>query len=222
VNTTPRRYDDVPLFPLPKLVLFPGTRLPLHVFEPRYREMLADCLSAQVPLIAVAQLKPGWEAEYEGQPDIYDVSGLGRVIRHQHNPDGTYDIVLDAFSRVHLRELAPRGLRYRRAEATVLEDRVPKGGVQAVELTALLSLATRISGIVQRALPDFALQAAVDDAPALMTDRIADQLVLDPAARQDLLETLDVGSRVRTLTRHLSQLHMALSSATTGGTPTLH
>jgi Lon protease-like protein len=216
------RFDDVPVFPLPKLVLFPGTMLPLHVFEPRYRDLLADCLRAETPLIAVAQLKPGWEREYEGRPAIYDVAGVGRVTEHTHNPDGTYDIVLDAVARVHLRELAPGATRYRRAEATVLRDRVSNVGVDVDELAALLSLATRISTIVKRALPGFTLQTEAGDAPALMTNRIADQLVLDPAARQDLLETLDVGARVRTLTTHLAQLHMALSSAGNETPPTLH
>lgn len=226
MSSTPssRRYEDLPVFPLPKLVLFPGTVLPLHVFEPRYRAMMADCLtgSAEPKLIAVAQLKPGWEPSYEARPAIYDVAGVGKISEHKRNPDGTYDIVLDAIARVHLRELAPEGLSYRRAEATVLSDRVPKTGVDADELSSLLSLAKRISNIVQRALPGFALQATSADAPALMTDRIADQLVLDPAARQDLLETLDVAARVRTLTGHLAQLHTALSSPSSEAPPTLH
>jgi Lon protease-like protein len=224
-NTAPseRRLQDLPVFPLPKLVLFPGTMLPLHVFEPRYRDMLADCLrAAPTRMIAVAQLKPGWEPAYEGRPAIYDVAGVGRITEHTRNPDGTYDIVLDAVARVHLRELPPEGLSYRRAQATVLHDRVPNAGVDAVQLAALVSLATRISTIVKRALPGFALQAQSGDAPALLTDRIADQLVLDPAVRQDLLETLDVASRVRTLTAHLAQLHTALSAASNDAPPTLH
>jgi Lon protease-like protein len=217
-----RRFEELPVFPLPKLVLFPGTALPLHVFEPRYRDMMADCLRTGSPLIAVAQLKPGWEPAYEGRPAIYDVAGVGRITEHKKNPDGTYDIVLDALARVHLRELAAEGLSYRRAQATVLNDRLPKTGIDATDVAALLSLATRISTIVKHALPGFALQASVEDAPALLTDRIADQLVLDPSARQDLLETLDVGARVRTLTGHLAQLHMALSSAGSDTPPTVH
>src|SRR5256885_1554044 len=103
----------VPIFPLPKLVLFPGTLLPLHVFEPRYRDMLADTLANERRLIAVAQLKPGWESLYEGRPEIYDVAGVGRIVQHKKNPDGTYDIVLEALARVQLRELDPAGLSYR-------------------------------------------------------------------------------------------------------------
>jgi Lon protease-like protein len=212
---------EVPIFPLPKLVLFPGTLLPLHIFEPRYRDMLADTLASERRLIAVAQLKPGWESLYEGRPEIYDVAGVGRIVQHQKNADGTYDVVLEAIARVHLRELEPEGLQYRRGRATVLREHTPKEGVSQHEVSALLSIATRVATIVKRALPGFVMQAEQDDTPGLLSDRIADQFVLDPAARQDLLETLDVSMRIRSLTLQLAQLHLALSS-NDQGSPTLH
>lgn len=213
---------EVPVFPLPKLVLFPGTLLPLHIFELRYREMLADALKTDERLLAVAQLKPGWEPQYQGRPAIYDVAGIGRIAKHEKNADGTYDIVLEAVARVRLDELEPGRLHYRRATATVLRERSPKGGVSQSEVSALLSLATRVAAIVKRALPGFVMQAEQDDTPALLADRIADQFVLDPAARQDLLETLDVSLRIRALTLQLAQLHLALSSSDPSGSPTLH
>jgi uncharacterized protein len=217
---------EVPVFPLPKLVLFPGTSLPLHIFEPRYRDMLADTLAgsaSQDRLIAVAQLKPGWETAYDARPAIYPVAGVGRITAHARNADGTYDIMLEALARVRLEELAPAGLRYRRAKATVLHERAPEGGVKTSDISALLSLATRVATLVKRALPGFVMQAESDDTPGLLSDRIADQFVLDPAARQDLLETLDVEQRIRTVTSQLAHLHMALSaSSEPDGSPTLH
>jgi Lon protease-like protein len=213
---------EVPVFPLPKLVLFPGTFLPLHIFELRYREMLGDALSGPDPLLAVAQLKPGWEGHYEGRPPIYEIAGVGRISEHVKHQDGTHDIVLEALARVRLQEFDARGVQYRRATATVLRERTPKDGVSGREVTALLSLATRISSIVQRALPSFSLQATADDSPAILSDRIADQFVLDPTARQDLLETLDVSARIRSLTLQLAQLHVALCSSESGGSPTIH
>ena len=213
---------QVPVFPLPKLVLFPGTYLPLHVFEPRYREMLTDTLAGEQKLIAVAQLKPGWESAYDGRPPVYDVAGVGRIAKQRKNADGTYDIVLEALARVQLSELAPDGLSYRRARANVLRERAPDGGVKPSEVSALLSLATRVAALVKRAVPGFAMQAEHDDSPALLSDRIADQFVLDPATRQDLLETLDVSQRIRELTVQLAQLHLALSSGEDSGSPTLH
>jgi Lon protease-like protein len=213
---------EVPVFPLPKLVLFPGTLLPLHIFEPRYRELLGDALLGERRLIAIAQLKPGWESLYEGRPPIYEVAGIGKIAAHTRNQDGTYDIVLEALARVRLHELELEGMQYRRATATVLRERTPKDGVRGAEINALLSLATRIASIVQRALPGFSLQATEDDSPAMLSDRLADQFVLDPAARQDLLETLDVSARIRSLTLQLAQLHLALCSSDNSGSPTLH
>jgi Lon protease-like protein len=212
---------EVPVFPLPKLVLFPGTTLPLHIFEPRYRDMLSDCVREDRWHIAVAQLKPGWEPAYEGRPAIYDVAGVGRIASHKHNRDGTYDIVLEAVGRAHLLELAPEGMRYRRATATWLRDRTPEAGLED-DVEVLYSLASQIADIVRRALPAFELQASRDDSPSLLTDRISDQLVLDPAVRQDLLETLDVSARVRTLTSHMAQLHMALRATHGDGSTTVH
>jgi Lon protease-like protein len=220
----PERLSAVPVFPLPKLVLFPGTHLPLHIFEPRYRDMLADTLAGEQRLIAVAQLKPGWESAYDARPAIYPVAGVGRITKHVHNADGTYDIELQALARVQLAELAPEGLRYRRASASVLHEHIPAQGVDAGNVSALLSLATRVATLVKRALPGFAMQADTRDAPSLLSDRIADQFVLDPLVRQGLLETLDVDERIRALTVQLAQLHLALSASSepSSGTPTLH
>jgi len=216
---------EIPVFPLPKLVLFPGTWLPLHIFEPRYRALLTDALASEARLIAVAQLKPGWEQNYDGRPAIYPIAGVGRIVKHAKNSNGTFDIVLESLARVRLDEdeLEPSSLPYRRAAATVLRERTPKGGVSPSEVSALLSLATRVAALVKRALPGFVMQAEDDDTPALLSDRIADQFVLDPATRQDLLETLDVGLRIRALTLQLAQLHLALSpNDDSGSAPTMH
>ena len=72
----------VRLFPLPNLVLFPEVMQPLHIFEPRYRQMTADALAGD-RLIALGLLRPGWEADYDGKPAIYPVACLGRVVPGQ-------------------------------------------------------------------------------------------------------------------------------------------
>jgi Lon protease-like protein len=68
---------SVRLFPLPNLVLFPHVMQPLHIFEPRYRQMTAEALQDD-RFIAMVLLKPGWEAEYAGQPAIHDIACLGK------------------------------------------------------------------------------------------------------------------------------------------------
>ena len=67
----------LPVFPLPNVVLFPEAILPLHVFEPRYRELVREVLSGR-KLMAVARLKPGFEDDYEGRPPVFDVCGVGQ------------------------------------------------------------------------------------------------------------------------------------------------
>ncbi|MBP8155219.1 MAG: LON peptidase substrate-binding domain-containing protein, partial [Nitrospira sp.] len=57
--------ERIPLFPLPNVVFFPKTYLPLHVFEPRYRQMVADA-AAGGQCIGMALLKEGWEEQYDG------------------------------------------------------------------------------------------------------------------------------------------------------------
>ena len=65
----------LPVFPLPRVVFFPGTALPLHLFEPRYTEMIEDCLESGCTAMAVALLSPGWEDSYEGKPAIHEIAG---------------------------------------------------------------------------------------------------------------------------------------------------
>src|SRR5437763_5081870 len=86
------------LFPLPNLVLFPHVVQPLHVFEPRYRQMTADALAGD-RLIALALLKSGWEDDYDAQPPIHGVGCLGRVAAEQLLPDGRYNLLLRGLSR---------------------------------------------------------------------------------------------------------------------------
>ncbi|MBW2375273.1 MAG: LON peptidase substrate-binding domain-containing protein [Deltaproteobacteria bacterium] len=94
----------LPVFPLPRVVFFPGTALPLHLFEPRYTEMIEDCLDNGCTAMAVALLAPGWEDHYDGDPAIYEIAGAGRIVAHQRQPDGTHDVILHGLDRVRLHE----------------------------------------------------------------------------------------------------------------------
>src|SRR6516225_2120931 len=95
--------DLLPLFPLPNVVLFPNVFLPLHIFEPRYREMVADALSTD-RLIAMMLLRPGWERDYEGRPPVYPVGCSGVITHAEKLPDGRFNIVLRGVERVRLLE----------------------------------------------------------------------------------------------------------------------
>lgn len=211
---------DVPVFPLPNVAFFPRTALPLHIFEPRYRAMMAVCLESPRRLMVVAQLRPGFERDYEGRPPIYEVAGLGRVERFHHQPDGTYDLTLEGLSRVRLAELPADDTLFRRAELWPLRERMPPRGLEPAQLASLLSLASRVSTQLRAAQPGFELSLPTEREPGTLTDRIADQLLIDPAARQEALEILDIGQRMRFVMDQLSRLHMALGGQE--GPRTLH
>ena len=78
---------SLPLFPLPTVVLFPNVFLPLHIFEPRYREMVADALAGD-RMIGMVLLKPGFAAEYEGRPPVYPIGCSGVITHVERLQDG--------------------------------------------------------------------------------------------------------------------------------------
>ena len=90
--------DRLPVFPLPNVVFFPKTYLPLHIFEPRYRQMVADAtIGGQC--IAMALLKEGWETDYYGNPPIYPIVCVGRLVSVQPLADGRSNILLQGLER---------------------------------------------------------------------------------------------------------------------------
>jgi Lon protease-like protein len=97
--------EIIPIFPLPTVVFFPETYLPLHIFEPRYREMIQEA-STQGNYIGMALLKEGWEDQYEEAPAIYPIGCVGRIISSHKLADGRYNIVLQGLHRCTYEELA--------------------------------------------------------------------------------------------------------------------
>src|SRR6478672_12027686 len=105
--------DLLPIFPLPNVVLFPNVFLPLHIFEPRYREMTADAVASD-RLIGMVLLRPGWERDYEGRPAIYEIGCSGVITHVERLADGRFNIVLRGLDR--FRVVREDGERvYRRA-----------------------------------------------------------------------------------------------------------
>ena len=200
----------LPVFPLPRVVFFPGTALPLHLFEPRYRQMIEDCLEGGCTAMAVALLAPGWEDDYEGNPPIYEVAGAGRIVAHQERADGTHDIILHGLNRVRLHELPCDSGSYRCARAEPMKD---FGVASTSDMMAMMACATRVAAKVRERQPDFALQVSAELAPARAADVVADQLVVSPDERQEILEALDVGKRVALVTQSVASLLAQLTEA---------
>lgn len=205
---TAAELERLPIFPLPRVVLFPGGQVPLYLFEPRYRTMIEDCVERGPMAIAIAMLEPGWQSAYEGAPKIRPVCGAGRIVSHQRNPDGTWYVLLHGLSRVHVEEL-PAELPYRVAQARVLRDPDPPQGAFRSDVAALFSCASAVAGVVQREHEDFVLDVSPRDPPGLIADRIADRLIGDADRRQAILEAVDVQKRLRLVTDAVGEL-MAL------------
>src|SRR3954452_5610705 len=93
--------DLLPLFPLRTVVLFPNVFLPLHIFEPRYREMVADAVASD-RMIGMVLLRPGWERDYEGRPPVYPVGCSGVVPHAERLADGRYTLVLRGLERFRI------------------------------------------------------------------------------------------------------------------------
>jgi Lon protease-like protein len=109
-----------PVFPLPRAWLFPHVVLPLHVFEPRYRQMVADCLDGPGRIV-LGTIAAGFEHEHLGEPPLEPIGGLGEIGRHEQLPDGTYHVFLVGLARVRIREVESDRL-YRKVEAEPIEE----------------------------------------------------------------------------------------------------
>lgn len=110
----------VPVFPLSSVVFFPNTLLPLHIFEQRYRDMLNDAQNSE-ELILMALLKPGWEKDYYGRPDLFQIAGLGRIVNCETLENGKSNIVLYGLKRTKIVEILD-DKSYRRARVELLDN----------------------------------------------------------------------------------------------------
>ncbi|MFM7201591.1 MAG: LON peptidase substrate-binding domain-containing protein [Myxococcota bacterium] len=189
----PAELQRLPMFPLPKLVFFPHTLLPLHIFEPRYRKMTADVLAQKLPL-AIVQLKEGARTPDE----VFPVAGVGRIVEHRTLPDGRYQLMLAGVGRVRIREELDSDQPYRVVQAELLSDELhPTEQVRlhAARLTlqglalSLTRTNPRLAGVLSEIL-------RISDGPATLADVLASIFVPDPAERQLLLETLEVEKRL--------------------------
>ncbi len=111
------------LFPLPNLVMFPDVVQPLHIFEPRYREMTADALAGD-HMIAMVLLREGWHQNYDCTPNIHPAACLGRIVRDQLLPDGRYNLLLEGLVRIRILDELPRVRLYREANVELIDDAV--------------------------------------------------------------------------------------------------
>jgi Lon protease-like protein len=184
----------IPLFPLPNVVLFPNVFLPLHVFEDRYRDMVADAL-AEDRIVGMVLLRPGWEEAYEGRPAIYPVGCAGLITHAERLGDGRYNIVLQGLEKFRvLDEDDSRPYRLARVDSIA---EVPANGDERDEMRR----ARRRLESLLVPTPKGGVDAKV---PATMADEdlvnaLAQYLELEPVEKQALLERDGLLARCRSL-----------------------
>jgi Lon protease-like protein len=202
--------EELPLFPLPHVVLLPGALLPLHIFEPRYRTMVRDALAGH-RAIGIVQIVEPEKRDENGQPAIARVAGVGTIVDHAELPSGRYNIVLRGRARVELAEL-PFVPPYRRARATVLPSR--DENLSSTAIAALIATATTFVSLVRDKSFDFRMPK-LSEAGSLV-DHCAQHLLIDARDRQRALETTSVAERVRLVTETLALQHMGLAGGSKG------
>jgi Lon protease-like protein len=199
--------ESLPIFPLPQVVLFPQAILPLHVFEPRYRAMIKDCLATHGAMAMALLLPEDAPSADPERPPIATVAGAGLIVEHQPLLDGRANILLHGRARVRLDEL-PFVPPYRRARATLLRD-LPDP-ISPSDRAALLACAEAFAAAVREHSPAFSFRVPANLEPGILSDYCAHHLLVDTKLRQTLLEELRPAERVRIVTRELASQHSAL------------
>jgi Lon protease-like protein len=184
----------LPLFPLP-LVLFPGVPLPLHIFEPRYREMLADCLATDRRFGIVFLPEEGRE---EG-PERGDVGCIALIQTAETLPDGRSNIIVVGQERFAVGRLYPEERPYLLGEVISFGDLDESGETLTTSADNLRVVFERV-GRAARALADDGdpLPTLPAD-PGVLSFAIASLIDLDAAARQRLLASRSPIARIREL-----------------------
>ena len=199
-KNSPKKNIVIPLFPLPTTVFYPNTSLPLHIFEPRYRSMVADALNGKGE-IGMILLKPGWESDYQGTPEIMTIGCLGKIKQHSELPEGKYNILLSGLYRFRiLNEI--KGKIYRQAQVESLKEINDKNLTS--EPSPIKEQLIRIMRLYLKNLPEgtkikHALDMKNCQNLAEFVDKLTHHFDLPAHKMQEFLEQQDVQKRANSL-----------------------
>jgi uncharacterized protein len=204
--------SSIPVFPLPNVVLFPRAVLPLHIFEERYKAMMADALSGR-KLIAMALLKPGWETNYYCRPAIEPVVCVGSIISSERLADGKYNLLLQGQTRATIVGENDSHAPYRKC------DLRPVAGPAVMEID-LSNERMRLTSIFSDDVfskaslgRQFLQMLSSPLSTADIADLIAFNLLDSPCLKQKLLAEVDVHRRVGRVICALEALRPVLEAA---------
>ncbi len=201
----------VPLFPLPSIVMFPRIKLPLYIFEPRYRALLTHALDGD-GLVGIPLLLPGFERNYAGSPEVTNVFGVGTIEDYETHDDGTSNIEILGRWRVRtLEELESSPFRMARVE--VLADVVPDAEVSAQLHRHLRDALDGLERLGVRPEAKEALQRVFRDGAsdvAFLVHMLTTVIVGNPGVRQKILEENCLAARARHLVTIIETLRQEL------------
>jgi Lon protease-like protein len=195
---------ELPIFPLP-IVLFPGAPQPLHIFEPRYRQLLADCIAAD-RRFGITYVTPHRAPAVDPAPDLGDVGCVALIRSSEPLPDGRSNILAVGERRFVLRRWVTGSQPYRVAEVEEFDD----DPVDTVEVATLAQdvregfarLARALGVLTERT--DEAIDLPSD--PALLSFQVAAALELDADAKRALQAGRNTSVRLRQLATVLGPL----------------
>lgn len=206
-------FSSVPLFPLPSVVLFPRAVLPLHVFEERYKTMMADALRGRRQ-IAMGLLGAGWERDYHGKPAIDAVVCVGNILSHERLPDGKYNLLLQGQTRARIVREHDSDKPYRLAQLEALAETQASPADMDAERERLSRLfRTAMLGGTPVGRQFRTLLAAGELRTQDVADLVAFNYLEDVALKQSLLGESDVLLRVRRTLDALEASRPALQAA---------
>ncbi len=220
----PDEFDGVVrLFPLPNLVLFPHVIQALHIFEPRYCEMLSEALESD-HLITMALLVPGWESQLQGKPNLGNTVCIGRIISHTPTDDGHHNILMAGLQRARIIEELEVETSFRQAKVELIPDFIPDDFRESAEEHRKTLLSVFRSMIP----PDAANSKTFADLLTqqlplgILTDIIAYAVNLPVTIKQLLLGEANVKIRFKTLMDHLEPLLDGQPNDTIDSSPPNH
>jgi uncharacterized protein len=197
----------VPLFPLPGAILFPRSQLPLHIFEPRYREMVRDAIEGPG---RIAMIQPH-RLDDDNKAPLYSVGCVGDLVGVEELDDGRFNIVLLGSNRFRLVRETDSDTAYRCAEVDIaaFDDEDPEP-LQMIQRAEVEREARRLGDVMGLAV-DWAAVGRLDD--EMLVNAIAQVAPFDVGAKQALLEQATLDGRADLLVQ-LMQFHRM---AVTGG-----
>ncbi len=185
--------NRLPLFPLPNAVLFPGSALPLHLFEPRYRALAEYCVNGP-RVMALGTLIPAASDPNETHPPIYPILSVGTIAAERRLPDGRWDIALKGVCRIELLEDLPSSEPFRFIRARRIRE--IERGDDRIAAERVRGAVVQVANLLPALWPQLSPQLVSATSPSLLADVASAMFVENHDERRRLLEEVHVGRRL--------------------------